>query len=63
MTIAWDTFERAARIAARVQKLPDMALAVIPHRKGTDTPDDQREKARAIAPEIVKLLLAHPGDR
>jgi hypothetical protein len=58
VTIAWDTFERAARMAARVQKVPDMLLAVIPHRKGTDTPEDQRAKARAIAPEVVRLLLA-----
>jgi hypothetical protein len=58
VTIAWDTFERAARIAARVQKTPDISLVVIPHRTGADTPDDQRAKARAIAPEVVKQLLA-----
>ena len=58
MTIAWDTFERAARIAARVNKVPDVAIAVIPHRKGGDTADDQRAKARAIAPQVVQMLLA-----
>ena len=58
MTIAWDTFEKAARVAARVQKVPNIELAIIPHRKGSDTPEDQRAKARAIAPDVVKKLLA-----
>ena len=56
MTIAWDTFEKAARIAARVQKVANIELAIIPHRQGTDTAVEQRAKARAIAPELVRLL-------
>jgi hypothetical protein len=58
VTIAWDTFEKAARVAARVQKVPNLALAVTPHRQGTDTAENQRAKARALAPEVVRLLLA-----
>ena len=56
VTIAWDTFEKAARIAARVQKVPNLGLAIIPHRKGSDTEEDQRAKARAVAPEVVRML-------
>ncbi|MGE4240471.1 MAG: hypothetical protein AB7E83_08430 [Ramlibacter sp.] len=58
VTVAWDNFEKAARLAARVQKVPNLALAIMPHRKGGDTEDDQRAKARALAPEVVRLLLA-----
>jgi hypothetical protein len=58
VTIVWDTFERAARVAARVQKVPDIEMAVITHRKGSDGAAEQQAKARAIAPQVVKLLLA-----
>ena len=58
VTIVWDTFEKAARAAARVQGVPGARLAVTPNRKGTDTASDQRAKARALVPEIVKQLLA-----
>ena len=58
VTIVWDTFEKAARIAARVQGVPDIKLVVTPHRKGSETGDDQRQKARLAVPEIVKQLLA-----
>jgi len=57
VTIVWDTFEKAARTAARVQGVPDLKLAVIPHRKGGQTADDQRAKADTAVPEIVKSLL------
>ena len=58
VTIVWDTFEKAARIAARVKGVPDIKLVVTPHRKGAETADDQRAKARDAVPEIVKQLLA-----
>lgn len=58
VTIVWDTFEKAARTAARVQGVPDLQLVVVPHRKGEDTNAIQRTKARAAVPEIVKHLLA-----
>jgi hypothetical protein len=57
VTIVWESFEKAARMAARVQGVPNIQLAVIPNRKGTDTEDDQRGKADAAIPNIVKLLL------
>jgi hypothetical protein len=57
VTVVWDTFEKAARAAARVQGVPDIKLAVIPSRQGTDTAEDQRMKARKAADEIVRLLL------
>ncbi|HMN79081.1 MAG TPA: hypothetical protein PKA20_04030 [Burkholderiaceae bacterium] len=57
VTIAWDTFEKAARTAARVQGVPKIELAIIPHRKGGETADDQRRKAEDILPEIVRKLL------
>jgi hypothetical protein len=58
VTIVWDTFEKAARTAARVQGVPDLQLAVIPHRRGGQNADDQRAKADAAVPRIVELLLA-----
>lgn len=58
VTVVWDTFEKAARTAARVQGVPDLELAVIPHRKGGQTAEDQMAKAEAALPDIVKRLLA-----
>ena len=58
VTIVWDTFERAAKMHARVQGVPDAKLVVTPHRQGGDTPDIQRAKARIAAAEIVGLLLS-----
>jgi hypothetical protein len=58
VTIVWDTFERAAKMHARVQGIPDAKLVVTPHREGHDTLEVQQEKARTAAAEIVKLLLA-----
>lgn len=66
MTIVWDTFEKAARTAARVQGVPELKLAVIPHRKGGQTADDQRAKADAAVQDIVQSLLGErpgQGDR
>ena len=57
VTIVWDTFEKAARIAARVQGVPKLALVVTPHRKGSDSAEDQKAKARTAMPEIVRVLL------
>ena len=57
MTIVWDSFEKAARIAARVQGVPNIKLVVTPSRKGSDTVEDQRAKARLATPEIAKQLL------
>jgi hypothetical protein len=58
VSIVWDTFEKAARSAARMQGSPDIRFAVIPSRRGTDTADEQRLKARVAAEEIVRLLVA-----
>jgi hypothetical protein len=58
VTIAWDTFEKAARMAARVQRVPDAMLAITPHRKGHEGGPEQRAKARELVPEIVRMLLA-----
>jgi len=58
VTVVWDTFEKAARIAARVQGVPDLELAVIPHRIGGQTAEDQMAKADMALPDIVKRLLA-----
>lgn len=56
VTIVWDTFEKAARSAARIQGKPDIRFAVIPSRQGTDTADDQRRKAEQAAKAVVELL-------
>lgn len=56
VTIVWDTFEKAARSAARIQGKPDIRFAVIPSRRGTDSADDQRVKAHQAAAAIVELL-------
>ena len=57
VTIVWDNFENAARMQALLQNVPDLALVVIPHRKGGETADDQRRKAEAALPQIVAGLL------
>ena len=57
VTIVWETFARAARMAARAQRIPDAKMVIIPYRKGDDDAAEQRAKARAATPEIVKLLL------
>jgi hypothetical protein len=57
VTIVWDNFENAARMQARLQNVPDLALVVIPHRKGGETADDQRRKAEAALAQIVAGLL------
>ena len=58
VTIVTDAFEKAARTAARVQGMPNIAFAVIPARQGSDTGDSQKAKARAALPKVVELLLA-----
>lgn len=57
VTIVWDNFENAARTQARLHGVPDLELMVIPHRGGDESDDDQRRKAEAVAPEIVKRLV------
>ena len=57
VTIVWDIFERAARIAARVQGVPNLELAVIPRRTGSQTAVDQAAKADAALEEIVEKLI------
>jgi len=57
VTIVWDNFENAARMQARLQNVPDLALVVIPHRKGGETADDQRRKATAALAAVVAGLL------
>ena len=57
VTIVWDNFENAARMQARLQNVPDLALVVIPHRKGGETAEDQRRKAEAALAGIVAGLL------
>lgn len=57
VTIVWDNFENAARKQARLQNVPDLALVVIPHRKGGETAEDQRRKAEAALADIVAGLL------
>ncbi|MES2999559.1 MAG: hypothetical protein V4787_02630 [Pseudomonadota bacterium] len=58
MTIVWNTFEKAALAGARARRMPDIQLAVIPSRKGDDTDEDQRVKARDAVPGLVKQLLS-----
>jgi hypothetical protein len=57
VTIVWDNFEEAARTQAQLQKLPDLALAVVPHRRGGETADDQRRKAEAVLPALLAKLI------
>jgi hypothetical protein len=57
VTSVWDNFENAARMQARLQNVPDLALVVIPHRKGGETADDQRRKAEAALAQVVAALL------
>lgn len=58
VTIVWDTFEKAAKVAARVQGTPEMDLVIIPHRQGKDTAEDQRAKAAVATVEIAGKLVA-----
>lgn len=57
MTVVWSTFERAARAAARLHGIPDIALAIVPPRQGGDGAVEQRAKAREAAPAIARQLL------
>ncbi len=57
VTIVWDNFENAARTQARIQDVADLALVVIPHRKGGESADDQRHKAEAALPDVVAKLV------
>jgi len=63
VTIVWDTFEKAAKATARVQGVPGAKLVVTPNRRGADTAEVQRAKARAAVPEIVRLLLLPDTDQ
>ena len=57
VTIVWDNFENAARTQARLQNVPDLALVVVPHRKGGETADDQRRKAEGALSAVVAGLV------
>ena len=57
VTIVWDNFQNAARTQAALQDCADLALAVIPHRRGGETADDQRRKAEHALPGIVSQLV------
>ena len=57
VTIVWDNFQNAARMQAALQDCADLALAVVPHRKGGETADDQRRKAEHALPGIVSQLV------
>ena len=57
VTVVWDNFEKAARMQARLQAVPDLMLVVIPHRKGGETADDQRRKAEAALGEMLTKLV------
>jgi hypothetical protein len=57
VTVVWDNFETAARTQARLQGVPDLALVVVPHRRGGETEDDQRRKAEAALPAVVAGLI------
>jgi hypothetical protein len=60
VTIVWDNFEKAARMQARLQRVPDLELVVIPHRKGGETDADQRRKAETALPAIITKLVLSP---
>ena len=57
VTIVWDNFENAARTQARLQDCADLALTVVPHRKGGETADDQRRKAEAALDDVAAKLV------
>ena len=57
VTIVWDNFQNAALTQARLQDCADLALTVIPHRKGGETADDQRRKAEHALPNIISQLV------
>ena len=60
VTIVWDNFQNAALTQARLQDCPDLALAIVPHRKGGETADDQRRKAEHALPRIISQLIQLP---
>jgi hypothetical protein len=57
VTVVWDNFQKAALTQAHLQDCADLALAVIPHRKGGETADDQRRKAEQALANIVAQLV------
>ena len=57
VTLVWDNFEKAARTQARLQKVPDLEMVILPYRKGVETDEDQRRKAEAALTDIIGRLV------
>jgi hypothetical protein len=59
--IVTDLFERTGRAMAETWGVPDYRFLVMPHPIANLTEAELDQRARAIAPEVVKLLLHGQG--
>lgn len=61
--ICSDQFVSLGDAQRRALGMPDLPFAVVAYPiSGTD-PASVEEKARKVAPEVAKLLVAGPGDK
>ncbi len=59
-TVVTDAFEQTGRAMAEQWGLPYYRFVVMPHPIANLTEAELAQRAREIAPEVVKLLLAGP---
>jgi hypothetical protein len=55
--ICTDQFITSARTMARVMGIPHYPVVITPHPVGSLTPAQLRDRARAIAPQVARLLM------
>jgi hypothetical protein len=58
VTFVTEVFERPARAQARQAGLPDLKIIVAPHRFGWQEPEEVRNIALRLVPELVDGLVA-----
>ena len=56
-SIVTEVFKVTGRAMARTWGLPDFRFIAMPHPIANLTPDQLDQRAAAIAPEVVRLLL------
>jgi hypothetical protein len=59
--ICSDAFRDSADAIARLRGAPDYRYATTPHPVAVLTPGQVRDRARAVLPDVVELLVSAPG--
>ncbi len=60
VAIIADALTGAAEMMKRVSGMPDYPYVVTPFPFSNLTPDEVRERARAMVPEVLRLLMQRP---